>query len=605
MHTPQTFARDFYDPLRAATRLGGGGLGGKASGLLGVARALAEALPDGRFDGLRVNIPRLLVLATDAFDSFLELNGLRPGALGRLSDAHITQAFLNGELPAPLLGDLRSLAAQVVVPLAVRSSSLLEDARRRPFAGVYATKLIPSAAPETCKRFEHLTEAIKLVWASTFFASARRYRERSGIAEGAEKMAVVVQEVVGRRYGQRFYPAVSGVARSYDVYPFGGASPADGTVLLALGLGRTIVEGGLCWRFNPARPTAPPPFNGMKDRLDSSQQEFWAINMGRPQGHDPTRENEHLVQGSLADADYDDTLRHVASTYVAASDRVVPGTGCAGARLVDFAPLLVLGQLPLAEALRELLRVCVQQVGSDVEIEFAVDVPPPRMGLPATLALLQVRPAVVASDPVDLSEERLAEPDVVVASKMALGNGVRSDLRDIVYVEPGAFDPAHTWDTAQQLARIDAGLAKEERPYLLMGFGRWGTSDPSCGVPVDFSDIAGAAAIVEIALPGAAAEVSQGSHFFHNLTSFGVRYLSLPAVGAAPVDWAWLAQQPLVQQTALLRHVRTAAPLQVLVDGRSGRGAVLRAAPAPTPVNVRAAGPAAGVDAPPTDTPQE
>jgi len=574
------FARDFHNPEWWAARLCGGALGGKASGLVRVRDALGE-----RIGGLRVEVPQLVAVATDAFDSFLELNGLRPHALGRLGDAHIAQAFLNGELPASLLGDLRALAAQVTTPLAVRSSSLLEDARQRPFAGVYATKLIPCATPDVGRRFKELVDALKLVWASTFFAAARRYRARAGIPEGAEKMAVLIQDVAGRRYGQRFYPAVSGVARSYDVYPFGGASPQEGVLLLALGLGRTIVDGGRCWRVTPSRPKAPPPFCGLGDRMDASQRCFWAVNMARPVTHNPLREDEHLLRAELPEAEYDDTLRHVASTYVAASDRIVPGTGSAGVRLVDFAPLLVLDQVPLARAVRELLGVCVEVLGCDVEIELALDLPPRGSSDEPTLSLLQVRPAVVATEPVELPPERLGGGDVVVASRKALGNGRLEGISDVVYVEPGAFDPLRTHDMARQIARFDAELTQQGRPYLLVGFGRWGTSDPSCGLPVDFDQIAGAAAIVEIALPGAAAEMSQGSHFFHNLTSFGVRYLSLPPVGAAPVDWDWLAAQPQVARTAFVRHVRTEAPLVVLVDGRSGRGAVLRAAPAPAPVN--------------------
>ncbi|HYO13616.1 MAG TPA: hypothetical protein VE685_10525, partial [Thermoanaerobaculia bacterium] len=378
-------------------------------------------------------------------------------------------------------------------------------------------------------------------------------------------------EVVGRSHGDRFYPDVSGVARSIDFYPQGRSRPEDGIVHLALGLGKTIVDGELCWSFSPAHPEVGPPFGSVRDLVAATQTRFWAVNVGPPPPYDPMTETEYLVRPGLAEAESDGTLRYAASTYDPASDRLVPGTGRKGPRVLTFAPLLVYREIPLAATVRTLLDVCAEELGAPVEIEFALSLPP---GGPPRLGLLQVRPLAVGREAVEVSESDLAAPTTVVGSRAALGNG-RCQIRDLVWVDPDTFETAATPAIAEEIATLNRGLLDAGRPYLLIGFGRWGSSDPWLGIPVRWDQISGARAIVETTLPGLSPEPSQGSHFFHNLSSFQVCYLTVRP-DSAGIDWEWIRQQPVERQTAHVRHARLAAPLEVAVEGASGRGVVRR-----------------------------
>jgi hypothetical protein len=383
-------------------------------------------------------------------------------------------------------------------------------------------------------------------------------------------MAVVVQEVVGRRHSDRFYPDLSGVARSYNFYPVGPAEPAEGVVDLALGLGKTIVDGGLCWSFSPAHPKRPPPVGSVRQLLDVTQSRFWAVNVGPPPPYDPMTETEYLVHADLAEAEADGTLRYSASTYDGESDRLVPGTGRPGPRVLDFAPILAWNELPLVPALLRLLAVCEEELRAPVEIEFALSLPP---GRPARLGFLQVRPLLVSREPVEVAPEELASPRSIVASSAALGNGGQQ-VHDVVYVEPETFEARLTPAIAGEIEGLNRSLVDEARPYLLVGFGRWGSADPWLGIPVRWDQISGARGIVEAALPQMNPEPSQGSHFFHNLTSLSVLYFTVPLHAGRGVDWGWLARQQLVACTEHVRHVRTATPLALRVDGRSRRGVV-------------------------------
>lgn len=561
------FERDFFDASTPFTAIGGGELGGKAQGLAFIERTLRERLPAGE---IAVAIPQLVVITTEGFDAFMDSNGLREVVASDLSDERIAHRFLQGNLPSQLAGDLRALVAAVHSPLAVRSSSLLEDALGRPFAGVYATKMTPNNQLDADSRFRRLVEAVKLVWASTFFREARAYLKTVHRASADEKMAVIVQEVVGARHGARFYPDVSGVARSYNFYPSGHARPEDGVASLALGLGRTIVDGEPCWTFSPAYPKAPPPYNSIGELLDATQREFWAVNMGRAP-YDPAAETEYLLHCPLADAEADDTLRHVASTYDPQAQRITAGAGVKGPRLVNFAPILSYGQVPLNDTVQGLLKVCEDALGQPAEIEFAVTI---GQGGAAHLGFLQVRPLVVGHEAVEVEEAELGAAGVLAAGSHVLGNGTDASVTDVVYVKPQAFEASETPVIAAELEKINDSLVRDGRPYVLIGFGRWGTSDRWGGVPVVWAQICGVRAIVEVSTAGLGAEPSQGSHFFHNLTSFSVLYFSLDAAESRRIDWGWLDAQPAVAETAHLRHVRTSAPLSIKVDGRTGRGVI-------------------------------
>jgi hypothetical protein len=569
------FDRVFFGSPHPATVLGSGELGGKAKGLLLARDVLAARLDGLGARGFDVGIPTMTVVATGVYETFLARNGL-PGDVEDRPDDWIARAFQQGDLPVQVVGDLRALVEEVRSPLAIRSSSLLEDALGRPFAGVYATKMVPNNQPDPSDRFRIFVEALKYVWASTWFAEARAYRKATGAGDDTERMAVLVQEVVGRRHDDRFYPDVSGVGRSWNFYPAESGRREDGVVNLALGLGKTVVDGGVTWSYSPARPDAPPPFASAADRVRGTQREFWAVNMGRPPAHDPLKETEYLALAGLPEAELDGTLAWTASTWQPDSDRLVPGVGSPGPRCLDFAPLLTLGVHPLNDVVRELLAVFEEAVGDPVEIEFAALLDGGAQARPR-LAFLQVRPLVVSRERVEVSPEDLQSAAAVVASDRVLGNGVVPDLRDVVYVRPAGYDSAANPAIARELAALDRALAEEGRRYLLIGFGRFGSADPWLGAPVNWAQIHGARAIVEVSLPELAGDLSQGSHFFHNVTSFSVPYFSVRHDARGRIDWDWLERREPARETEHVRHVSLREPLEVRVDGLTGRGVVLRA----------------------------
>lgn len=567
------FDRSFFGSEQVASRIGVGELGGKAEGLVRIKGILARELGAAPFADMGLGIPRVAVLATAAFDAFMKRNHLYEVALSKQPDEWIGQAFQQAALPTEVLGDLRALAESVHTPLAIRSSSLLEDALARPLAGIYETKMIPNNQPDPDTRFQRLVEAIKFVYASTFFRGARTYRLAGGLDDREEKMAVMIQEMVGERHRDRFYPHLSAVCRSYSYYPSGPARPEDGVVSLALGLGKTIVDGGICWSYCPRYPQAPPPFGSVRQMLHETQTHFWAVNMGRPLAYDPNAETEYLVESDLVQAEQDGTLSFLASTYDAHSDRLRLGMGGDGPRVLDFAPLLKLGQEPWNELVLALLQLSEQVLEREVEIELAVTLP--SRSRPRTrVGFVQVRPMLAPDGSIEVSPEELSAPGLLLSSARALGNGVEDSIRDIVYVRPETFDARSTREIASEIELWNHQLVEQQRPYLLIGFGRWGSSDPWLGIPVQWGQVAGARVIVEAALPNMNIEPSQGSHFFHNLSSFQVKYFTVRPGGPTDIDWSWLNRQPASDQTEWLRHVRLDPPLQVRVDGRSGRGVV-------------------------------
>jgi hypothetical protein len=567
------FDRDFFDGSQTFTGIGSGEIGGKAEGLRLIRD---EILPHFSADAspfFNVDVPNLTVVTTEVFEDFMEVNQLAKLIESAPPDDRIAHAFQRAEFPPEWVGDLRAIAAQVHTPLAVRSSSLLEDHLHHPFAGVYDTKMIPNAEFEEDSRFRRLIEAVKFVYASTFFKGARDYLQVVGLPPGSERMAVIVQEVLGRRVNHRYYPHISGVARSFNFYPTGGARPSDGVVYLALGLGKTVVDGESCWHYSPATPKAPPPFNDLGDLLKNTQTSFWAVHMGEPPVPDPIRETEHLVRPGLTEAEDDGSLKYLVSTYDPQSDRLSPGLGGRGPRALTFAPLLGSRLIPFNQLLEDLLERAKSAVGSDVEIEFAVTLDE-RDGVPARFGLLQVRQMLVGGEDVTVTPDQLEGDAVLVASDNVLGNGRIETLTDVVYLRPEAFDPARTFEMAVDLEEINKGLIDEGRRYLLIGFGRWGTSDARHGVPIVWPQISGARAIVEATLPQVNPDLSQGSHFFHNLLSFQVLYFSVRHDGPSTIDWDWLDRQPAMAESEMVRHVRTANPLSVRVDGAGRRGVI-------------------------------
>ena len=565
-----SFNRRFMDPTIPVSRIGRGSLGGKAQGLPLLREALRSGLNAIDFPDITIDIPVMTVLCTEVFSAFIQLNHFDTDALSSLPDERIAQTFQKADLPFEILGDLRALIDQVHFPLAVRSSSLLEDSVKQPFAGIYATKMIPNSQYDPDVRFRQLLQAVKLVYASTFFKFARDYRRSIGISQPDEKMGIIIQEMVGKRHTDSFYPELSGVARSYNYYPMPPAKAEDGVVSLALGLGKIIVDGGISWTYSPAFPNVDPPFGSVKNLLKGTQTKFWVVNMGEPPEYDPTRETEYMRLEGLAAAEKDGSLGYLASTFDAQSDRLSIGTAYKGPRALTFAPLLVLKELPFNDLVLAALSIGEKVLDAPVEIEFAMTFNPNRF------ALLQVRKTAVLTAEVTIPEAELSGANLLAASQTVLGNGAIDTIRDIVYTKPEAFDLKYTQDIVPDLKRLNDKLLSAGLPYLLIALGRLGTSDPWLGIPIQWGQVCGAKAIIEAAQENVRVELSQGSHYFHNIINLGVKYFLLPYKSQYKIDWDWLSQQETIEETRFIRHVRLAEPLVIKVDGRKSMGVIYK-----------------------------
>ncbi len=579
------FQRREFAAMQGFSFIGTGELGGKAKGLALMKEMLETTFPTGEFEGIRVDIPQMVVLRTDVFDKFMTDNNLYEIALNTSDDAVIALEFQRASLPVEIVGNLLNLISSIRKPLAVRSSALLEDSLHEPFAGVYESKMIPNRSNDVNTRFKQLTEAIKFVYSTLFFYKAKQYFKAIRKDIKTEKMAVIIQEVVGNKFGDLFYPTIAGVIRSLNFYPTGNAEPEDGVVQLALGMGKSIVDGGKSWCYSPRYPASPPPYNSINDMLENTQTKFWAINMGQILNYDPTAETEFMDQHDISEAEKTRNLDLLVST-VSVDDSIVPGLSIQGPRLVNFAPILQYDALPLNELVKQILLNAEKSMGERVEIEFAVRLPNDNKAevyLSGTgedskphFGFLQVRPLAVSSGIVDIDEKAYRKSDMLISPDRAMGNGETADIRDIVYLMPEVFNIANSRQIAGEIDGINNTLLNEGKPYLLMGFGRWGTSDEWLGIPIVWSQISGVKVIVEATLPSLNSDFSQGSHFFHNVFSSGVFYFNVYDNKESKIDWKWLAIQKPIQQTKHVRHVELAKPLTVKVDGRIGKGVILK-----------------------------
>lgn len=568
------FARSSFPVKRDFTRIGSGSMGGKGRGLAFVARLLASHPFEERFPGVRVVVPRAAVICTDVFDRFCRRDGLWERALAADDDAEVARLFLAHPLDDELLEDLAALLDEARYPLAVRSSSLLEDSEFQPLAGLYKTFLLPNSSPSDSVRLEQLSRAVRLIYASTFFQGPRTYMAATSQRLEEEKMAVVIQRLVGRSRNGRFYPDFAGVAQSHNYYPMRYLEPEDGIAAVALGLGETVVSGGRALRFSPAHPELSLQMSTPREALRTSQRHFYALDLGDPEAEIGSDEATTLVRCDLDAAESDGTLEAVGATYSADNDAIYDSIYRRGVRLVNFAGVLKHGRFPLAPVLDDLLEIGREGMGTPVEMEFAALLEDGDE--PAELSVLQLRPLVAEGRAYEVELD--APGRTVVAAGPALGNGIIEGLTDVVYVHPDRLgDLSESRALAQQIARVNVRLAREHRPYLLMGPGRWGTADPWLGIPVEWKEVSGARVIVELTPEGSAIEASQGTHFFHNITSLRIGYFCI-GIGREDetVDLDWLEKLPAVQESGPIRHVVTPHPLEVRIDGRSGRGVVLR-----------------------------
>lgn len=581
------FERENFEH-NAFSRIGQGSLGGKARGLAFLNLLLARTGTES-FGGLQAVVPKTVVIAADLFDRFIEENDLRELVYSENDDETLAHRFLEAVLPEPVANELEFLVEAMPCPLAVRSSSLLEDSMHQPFAGIYTTLMLPNCRPSREERARRLGDAIKWVYASTFFRDARSYLASTGLRNEDEKMAVIIQPVAGDRHGERFYPSFSGVAQSYNYYPLPPQAAEDGIVHVALGLGRMVVDGGQALRFSPRHPEVLPQFADVKAFLDRSQREFHALDMTCDVSGFRSRLEETVHGYRLSVAEKDDTLWPVGSVFVASEKRIRDDLSLPGPRMVSFNNILKHRAIPLADALTELLTIGRLGMGCPVEIEFACE-----LGdwgrrkrderQEPCLYVLQVRPIAVPGGSLGPVEARFSPDELICASAKALGNGVIEEIRDIVYVSRGRWDSAHHKMIAREVGELNAELSREARPYVLIGPGRWGSADPWLGIPVKWSQISGARVIVEASPVNYNVEPSQGTHFFQNITSLNIGYLTLPPGaerdpqngGGEFVDWQWLDAQEAADETEHLRHLHFEEPLTVMLDGREGRGLVAR-----------------------------
>jgi CheY-like chemotaxis protein len=557
-------------------QIGSGSLGGKARGLAFIRHLLHQRNVTRRFPGIRIVVPPTLVLATDLFDNFLHENNLLDLAIHGTDDEEIVRHFLAAPLPIAVIDKLLSFLERVHYPLAVRSSSLLEDSQYQPFSGVYETFMLGNRHTDIQLRLEQLLEAIKRVYASTFSQHAKSYVRATPYRLEEEKMAVLVQQVAGAAHGHRFYPDFSGVVRSRNFYPVEPVKVEDGFAAVALGLGRAVVSGGKSLTFSPRHPRHLVQFSSVEDILANSQTEFWALNLD--DAGDPTDPVTSLREEAfgLSAAEADGTLQMLASTYSLDNHVVYDGMSRPGPRIVSFAPILKHGLFPLPAILDQLMKIGEDAMGRPVEIEFACRLAR-KPDEPADFSFLQLRPLVLSRGGEEIHLENVEPDRLICQSSQVLGHGRLHDLHDVIVVDFHRFERARSHDVAQSVAHLNAKLSDQNTPYLLIGVGRWGSTDSWLGIPVAWDQISGARVIVESGFRDLRVIPSQGSHFFQNLTAFQIGYFTVnPDAGEGFVDWAWLSAQPAIEEHGCVRHLQFAAPLTVLMNGKTSQGMIFK-----------------------------
>jgi len=568
------FDRTRDDDSIGMSRIGAGSVGGKARGLAFVNRLLLESDVASRYQAVRIEVPSAVVLGTDLFDRFVEKNRLDDFALSSTSEEEIRSRFAASPFPAQVIRDLRAFLRRTTYPLAVRSSGLLEDSPSQPLAGVYRTVMVPNRGALD-RRLADLVAAIKCVYASTFSAQAKAFVRMTPFRLEQEKMAVIIQRIVGTAHGDRFYPDVSGVARSHNVYPTPPMKPEDGIASVALGFGRAVVEGSAGLRFCPRYPRHLPAFSSVEDSLKSSQREFFALDLSR-RAPQIGPEGAELTSFGLGEAETDGTLAAVGSTFSPENHTITDGLSRPGVRLVSFAPILKHDVFPLAEILALLLDIGREGTGGDVEIEFALNLSVPA-GEPPVFGFLQMRPLAMTAGLESLRIDDLPDEALICRSRSVLGHGRLTGLRDLVVVDIDRFDRMKSVDAAAQVARLNDRLQADGAPYVLIGVGRWGSLDRHLGIPITWNQIAGARVIVESGFKDLHVTPSQGTHFFQNLTSLNIGYFTVnPQAGEGFVDWEWLAAQPAAEDAGMVRHLRLDEPIVVAMSGKTGEGIIVK-----------------------------
>jgi len=566
------YQKERFDEYSNFARIGDGSLGGKGRGLAFIG-AMVKRYPKLEHDHFAVTIPKTVVICTDIFDEFMETNELYPVALSDVDDETILKYFLRASLPARLIEDLVAFFDVVKSPIAVRSSSLLEDSHYQPFAGIYSTYMVPKLE-DKYDMLRTLSDAIKAVYASVFYRDSKAYMTATSNLIDQEKMAIVLQEVVGNRYNDRFYPTISGVARSLNFYPIGNEKAEDGIANIALGLGKYIVDGGQTLRFSPRHPHNILQMSTMDFALRETQTRFYALDLKNLADQFSVDDSFNLLRLNLKDADADGSLKFIVSTYDPYDQVIRDGYYPGGRKILSFVNVLQHEVFPLADTLDQILHVGQDEMGRPIEIEFAVNIDPQNLGF-ATFYLLQVRPIVDNKEVMEEDLTLVEQEDTILTSTSVLGHGIVTDVQDIIYVKTGAFCSSNNQSIAYDIEKMNRQFTGEEKNYVLVGPGRWGSSDSWLGIPVKWPHISNARVIVECGLENYRVDPSQGTHFFQNLTSFGVGYFTInPFKGW--FDERYLNSLPAVEETEYLRHVRFDKPVVIKMDGKKSLGVVLK-----------------------------
>ena len=573
------FRKDRFDRYSNFARIGQGPLGGKGRGLAFIDQIIKRHPECDDFKGVEISIPRTVVLCTDIFDEFMEMNHLYPVALSDIPDEEILTHFLNARLPESLLEDFLALFDVVDRPLAVRSSSLLEDSHYQPFAGIYSTYMVPHL-DDVDKMLRLLCDAVKGVYASVFFKDSKAYMNATSNVIDQEKMAVILQEVVGEYHAGYYYPNFSGVGRSLNYYPVGDEEAEEGVAEVAVGLGKYIVDGGMALRFSPKHPGKVLQTSTLELALRDTQTELYALPDKAEDSENFTVDDGFNIRRlSVAEAFPTGSLKYMVSTFDA-YDRLIRDTDFGpGRKVVTFANVLSHNVFPLADIVSFMLTTGQYELGRPVEIEFAGNINPNASGSDekGKLYWLQIRPIVDRKEMLDDSIMHVEDSGLILRSDTALGHGLMDNVRTVVYVKPSTFDRMRNPEEALEVEKLNARLTEENEPYVLVGPGRWGSSDFSLGVPVKWPQIAGARLIVETAMPGYRIEPSQGTHFFQNLTSFGVGYFTVdPDAGNGCFDVDFLDSRPAVYESDAIRMVRFDSPLYIAINGSKRRGIVAK-----------------------------
>ena len=567
------YQKDRFDEYSNFARIGDGSLGGKGRGLAFIG-AMVKRYPKLESDNFAVNIPKTVVICTDIFDEFMETNELYPVALGDADDETILRYFLRASLPSRLIEDLMAFFDVVKSPIAVRSSSLLEDSHYQPFAGIYSTYMVPKIE-EKYDMLRTVSDAIKAVYASVFYKDSKAYMTATSNLIDQEKMAIVLQEVVGSRYNDHFYPTMSGVARSLNFYPIGNEKAEDGIANIALGLGKYIVDGGQTLRFSPRHPHSILQMSTMDFALRETQTRFYALDLKNMAEAFSVDDAFNLVKLGLKDADAEGSLKYIVSTYDPYDQIIRDGYYPGGRKILSFVNILQHDVFPLADTLDQILRIGQQEMGRPVEIEFAVNMDPSDHTR-ATFYLLQIRPIVDNKEIMDEDLSLVKNEETILSSTSVLGHGIVGDVQDIIYVKTGAFNSSNNQLIAYEIEKMNRSFTDQEKGYVLVGPGRWGSSDSWLGIPVKWPHISNARVIVECGLENYRVDPSQGTHFFQNLTSFGVGYFTINAfMNDGVYNQEFLNTQPAVFETEYLRHVRFERPIVVKMDGKKKLGVVL------------------------------